>query len=841
VIAQSHDTWGNCWQARHQVLLRLARYFHVVWMNPPRNWREIFTARSAAILPESDPISMPGFTIYNPEPWLPEVYRPLWLRRWIFQEHIKRARRRLKERGCEKIILSMWRPRVGPEFDSDLFDLRCYHVDDEYSFSPIETPIESGEMRVLKEVDQVFITSRALMEKKGWVNPNTNFAPNGVDYDAFATLKAEPQDLESIPRPRIGYAGFMKEQLDWSLLLHLSAKHPEWNFVFLGPISSSQETRAKMAELRTRSNVYFLEAKPTRLVPGYIQHFDVCIMPYRQNDYTKYIYPLKLHEYLASGRPTVGARIRSLEEFDNVVSLASSPDEWSEALTDALSPSANMPDRLVMRQSVAKRHDWDLQVRGMATTLARRVAPELLDKGPRLGATLDLADSSKASGVTSRNAQAPLPSGSLVPVHSMESYETSQNATGAVSRPSKGFADFPVGPVLFVSPWYRPAVGGVVEVADRLHKAFAQAGVESHLLISDDTCRGLKADPTEPNLWRWSCASSAFYHFSLKSLLGTLAKGLFSYWQLYRFVRRHKIQSIVLLYPTTYAWPFLLLQHATDVRLVASLHGNDVTKFEDYQAPLRWLIRKVLQNSDAIIVCAAHLMTKAQEICSDRALKIQLIPNCVDSAYFVPPPDGHVRSDNRPTFVHVSNYAPKKRTVDIIEAFSDPRIPTDTQLIMVGDGPDRVAAAARAQVLGTSHRIRFVGMQKNVRQYLWDADVFVLASDDEGAPLAILEAMACGLPWVSTAWGAAAILPQGECGLVVPPRCPERLAAAMAELIKDPERRRAMARRSRFRAETDFREGKYVESHLEFIGSLQPHLAESQVRQSDTGENIALP
>jgi hypothetical protein len=206
VIAQSHDTWGNCWQARHQVLLRLARYFHVVWMNPPRSWRESLKPRNSAIQSESDPISMPGLTIYDPEPWLPEIYRPLWLRRLIFREHIRRARRQLTKRGCTKIILSMWRPRPNPDLDSGPFDLRCYHVDDEYSFSPVETPIEPEEMRVLREADQVFITSRALMEKKGWVNPNTCFVPNGVDYHDFATPKAEPEDLLSVLHPRIGYS-----------------------------------------------------------------------------------------------------------------------------------------------------------------------------------------------------------------------------------------------------------------------------------------------------------------------------------------------------------------------------------------------------------------------------------------------------------------------------------------------------------------------------------------------------------------------------------------------------------------------------------------------------------
>jgi glycosyltransferase involved in cell wall biosynthesis len=294
-----------------------------------------------------------------------------------------------------------------------------------------------------------------------------------------------------------------------------------------------------------------------------------------------------------------------------------------------------------------------------------------------------------------------------------------------------------------------------------------------------------------------------------------------------------------LIYPIGYAWLFVLLRRMTGVRLIASLHGNDVTKIGTYQAPLRWLIRQVLEQSDAIIACANHLVIKAQEICSGRALSIQLIPNCVDSSHFVPPPATHVRADSRPTFVHVSNYASKKRTVDIIEAFADERIPSDARLIMVGDGPDRAAATERAGALGVSERVDFVGAQKDVRPFLWDADVFVLASDDEGAPLALLEAMACGLPWVSTAWGPAAMLPPGECGIVVPPRSPDRLAEAMAQLIRDHRSRHDMARRARYRAENDFPEWKYVDRHLELIRAVQIQKYEDR-SQNDTTRKIGL-
>lgn len=838
VVAQVQDTWGDCWQARHHILFRLARYFHVVWMNPPRSWRETLTRRDTPEFRSGDAVSVPGFTVYSAN-WPPEIYRPRRLREFLLRQHVRKARRLLTLRGCKRVILSLWRPRIGDESSSVQFDLRTYHIDDEYSFSPVEMPIGSDELQTLREADEVFVTSQALLDKKGWVNARTTFLPNGVDYRAFSTAVAEPPDLASVPRPRIGYSGFLKEQLDWPLLLDLSVRHPEWQFVFVGPASPRPLVIENINELRKRKNVHFLGAKSTHLVPAYAQHFDVCIMPYRLDDYTKYIYPLKFHEYLASGRPTVGTRIRSLEEFSDVVALPRTPDEWSASLEEALAPTGDTAELRAARRAVAKNHDWDLQVKKIARTLALRVAPELVYSVPELCASVDdpsmalrrgdiLPDTRHVGGsvpTVRGNSPGPGREGQLLDV-------------APVVAPAAPQEHLPIAPVLLVTPWYRPAVGGVAEVAERLHRTLTEAGVETHLLVTDSERSGIQADPTVPNLWRLAPTASAFDHLSLKSFLGTCGRGSLALWRLNRFVRNHKIRTIVLIYPISYSWLFLLLRHTADVSLIASLHGNDVTKINTYEAPLRWLIRQVLRRADAIIACANHLATKAQELCPDRPLEIQLIPNCVDSNYFVPPPPNFVRSDSRPTFVHVSNFAPKKRTSDIVEAFADQRMPSNARLIMVGDGPDLVPATNRARTLGVSRRIEFVGMQQDVRPFLWEADIFVLASDDEGAPLALLEAMACGLPWVSTAWGPASMLPPGECGFVIPPHSPDLLAAAMVDLIEDPERRLAMARRARYRAETDFQERAYVERHLQLIRSIQPQTAEGHNTQTKSASKF---
>ena len=98
------------------------------------------------------------------------------------------------------------------------------------------------------------------------------------------------------------------------------------------------------------------------------------------NDYTKYIYPLKLHEYLASGRPVVASPIRTLKDFFGVIKLARTVDEWSDALKDSLSLPANSAQQVEARRSVARKHDWNKLVGIIARTLCNRLGPEYLER-----------------------------------------------------------------------------------------------------------------------------------------------------------------------------------------------------------------------------------------------------------------------------------------------------------------------------------------------------------------------------------------------------------------------------------------------------------------------------
>lgn len=377
VVAMVPDRWNRPWQPRHHVMSRLARYFHVAWMNPAPHWRDVpRVAPSGCSAP-------PGMSIYEAEPWLRRINRPAALSSFLLKARVQRARHMLRQRGARRFVLYIWRPEFAGALDAAGFDLACYHIDDEYTFSTVDEPIRPAERRLLLDAGQVFIHSRALMMKKGHLNPHTRRVPNGVDWHAFAGSGPVPDDLAAIPGPRIGYAGFIKDQLDWRLIGDIATARPGWSLVFVGADKvRDAENRRRLDALLQKPNVYFLGEKSTDELALYPRHFDVCAMPYVRDDYTRYIFPLKLHEVLASGHPVVGTPIDALLEYDHAITIAGDAHEWVTAIDDVLVNDS--PSRADARIAIAARHDWTILTRQIADIVAERLG--IASRLPSLGA-----------------------------------------------------------------------------------------------------------------------------------------------------------------------------------------------------------------------------------------------------------------------------------------------------------------------------------------------------------------------------------------------------------------------------------------------------------------------
>jgi glycosyltransferase involved in cell wall biosynthesis len=157
-------------------------------------------------------------------------------------------------------------------------------------------------------------------------------------------------------------------------------------------------------------------------------------------------------------------------------------------------------------------------------------------------------------------------------------------------------------------------------------------------------------------------------------------------------------------------------------------------------------------------------------------------------------------------FVCVARFAPQKNHDLLISAFakgpaSDPR----AHLVLAGQGVLRAQLQVRVNQLGLTNRVHFLGLRTDIPDVLGAADIFVLGSDYEGNPLSVIEAMAAGLPIVSTAVGGVPeLLQNGKEGFIVQPGNADGLSEAMVTLLNDSNLRRMMGVAAAVRAKAKF-------------------------------------
>ncbi len=249
-----------------------------------------------------------------------------------------------------------------------------------------------------------------------------------------------------------------------------------------------------------------------------------------------------------------------------------------------------------------------------------------------------------------------------------------------------------------------------------------------------------------------------------------------------------------------------MLGGATEVKIVGTLHGTDITIVGNDPAYKR-VTRHAIEQADGITAVSRYLRDETHRTI-ETAAPIDVIPNFVDLKRFevTPCPQAAgLRTDHERMLVHVSNFRPVKRVIDLVEAFALLSRRMDARLLMVGDGPDRPAAEARARDLGVAGRVHFLGSQDAVEKIMPCADVFVLPSLYESFGLAALEAMACGVPVLaSNSGGLPEVIDEGVTGRLVNVGDVAAFARTAEEMLRDDDRRRAMGRAARDAAESRF-------------------------------------
>ncbi|MFZ9718047.1 MAG: N-acetyl-alpha-D-glucosaminyl L-malate synthase BshA [Chitinophagaceae bacterium] len=196
----------------------------------------------------------------------------------------------------------------------------------------------------------------------------------------------------------------------------------------------------------------------------------------------------------------------------------------------------------------------------------------------------------------------------------------------------------------------------------------------------------------------------------------------------------------------------ILRKKGKDIPVITTLHGTDITLVgkDKTFAPV---VAFSINESDAITAVSENLKKETYQS-FEIEKEINVIYNFVDIERFSKKPLDAFRKALAPKgekiIVHASNFRKVKRVADVIEAFANIRKKLPCKLLMVGDGPDRPDAEEKCRALHLDEDVRFLGKQQEMEEILAISDLFMLTSEYESFGLSALEAMAAGVPVLST-------------------------------------------------------------------------------------------
>jgi len=244
--------------------------------------------------------------------------------------------------------------------------------------------------------------------------------------------------------------------------------------------------------------------------------------------------------------------------------------------------------------------------------------------------------------------------------------------------------------------------------------------------------------------------------------------------------------------------PFITTLHGTDITLV----GLDPSYLPITQFGI--------EQSDGVTAISNYLRDRTREAFNIQG-EIEVIRNFVNCDVYVRVPTKlaamrpRYASDEEKLLVHLSNFRPVKRILDVVAVFARVAQALPARLMMIGDGPDRSAAEHLALTLGVADRIHFLGKQDNVNELLPLADLMLMPSEMESFGLAALEAMACSVPSIATrVGGVPELIDDGANGLLFPLGDVGAMADAAIALLRDQPRLDAMATAARKTASDRF-------------------------------------
>ena len=374
IICFSSSDWDGNWGSRQQVMRRFAARGHRVlyveqmaglehlWRYPELRKRRR-NRRSRGI----DEIET-NLWLHTPPALLPGRYYSRFVARMNAQVVAHDVLEQTERLGFERPILWMYLPEHAPLVGQFGERLCAYHCIDEWSVGARgrkRNTVVALERDLVQHAHIVFANSRLTYENKKRWNANTYRVPSGADVEHFSSARlgvAHPS-VADLQHPVLAFAGNINEKINITLLTSVARAKPEWSIVLAG---RHNPHAVDLSQLNALANIHMLGEVPFDVLPSVLAGADLCLLPYAVGEATRYRSPLKLYEYLATGKPIVSTPHPEVAEWSDFVTIAPT-DEFTAAIERALANDTTEESN--RRREVAKAQSWDSRVDTMEALL----------------------------------------------------------------------------------------------------------------------------------------------------------------------------------------------------------------------------------------------------------------------------------------------------------------------------------------------------------------------------------------------------------------------------------------------------------------------------------------
>jgi glycosyltransferase involved in cell wall biosynthesis len=246
-----------------------------------------------------------------------------------------------------------------------------YYVDDDHAAKAgIDADsFLAAESRFARRADAVLASAPELVTRMRTLNSNVHYAPNVADTRLFTTaLEPGPVDpaVAALPEPRIVFVGaIVAVKIDIPLVAELARLKSDWTFAFVGPVGPG-DPRTDVHGLTELPNVRMLGYRPYEQLPSVLRGADAAIVPYHLGGEMRSVFPMKIYEYLAAGRPVVSTPLDTLADTPDVLKAATA-QEFAAQLQAAI--ERDTPAARAERSRRAQAHSWESRLQQIADAL----------------------------------------------------------------------------------------------------------------------------------------------------------------------------------------------------------------------------------------------------------------------------------------------------------------------------------------------------------------------------------------------------------------------------------------------------------------------------------------